>query len=105
VTEATVTVHTDATTVRIAIAGELDLGNAATVEEQIFSAVRNHATSVVVDLTDLRYLDSSGLRILFLLAGRLELLQISLELVAPHRSPARRVVELSGLGSLVPLRP
>jgi len=104
-TNATVTVHTEAAAVHITISGELDLANVATVEEQVMAAIGNAATTVLVDLTDLRYMDSSGLRILFLLSGRLEVLQIAMAVVAPHGSPTRRVIEMSGFDSLVELRP
>lgn len=103
-TTATVKVHTAGDVVHIALAGEIDLANAATVEEEIFAAVDNSAVTVVIDLTDVLYLDSSGLRILFLLASRLQMLQIELQMVAPAGSPIRRVIEVFGLEPLVVLR-
>jgi anti-anti-sigma factor len=105
VTTATVKVHTAGEVVHVALAGEIDLANAATVEEEIFAAVDNTAATVVIDLTDVLYLDSSGLRILFLLAGRLQMLQIGMEVVAPAGSPIRRVIEVFGLEPFVVLRP
>jgi len=105
VTIATVKVHFDETAVHIAVAGEIDLANAAVVEDEIFAAVDNRATRVVVDLTDLRYVDSSGLRILFILAGRLETLQMAMEVVAPPGSPIRRLAQVSGLHSFIELSP
>jgi anti-anti-sigma factor len=97
------TVHIDAagTSVRITIAGELDLANAATVEDEVLTAIGNQVTDVVVDLTDLSYVDSSGLRILFMLANRLSVLQITMEVIAPSGSPTRRVLEMAGLDALV----
>jgi len=104
VTTAAVKVHTASGAVHIAIAGEIDLANAAVVEEEIFAAVDNSATRVTIDLTDLLYVDSSGLRILFELANRLQTLQTAMVVIAPPGSPSRRVVEISGLGSFVELR-
>ena len=104
-TIATVKVHAADGVVRIALAGEIDLANAATVEAEIFAAVGNTAATVVLDLTDLLYLDSSGLRILFLLAGRLQMLQIGMEVVAPPGSPIRRAIEVFGLEPFVVLHP
>jgi anti-anti-sigma factor len=104
-TAATVTSQTDGTTVAIAVAGEVDLLNAADVEDEILASIDNQATMVTVDLTNLSYLDSSGLRILFVLSSRLQVLQIDMEVVAPRGSRARRVVELSGFGKLVTLKP
>jgi anti-anti-sigma factor len=104
-TIADVDVTVDDGSVRIAVGGEVDLANAATVEAQIVAAITNQVTSVSVDLRDLDYMDSAGMRILFSLASRLAGLQIALEVVAPVGSPARRLVEVSGLASLVALRP
>jgi anti-anti-sigma factor len=83
--------------VRIRLVGEIDLANAATVQDEINSAIANDATSVVLDLTEVTYLDSAGLRILFTLVDRLRVLQTRLELLVPPTSPVRRAVELSGL--------
>ena len=91
--------------VRITVAGEVDLANAATVEDQIVAAITNQATGVAADLGGVDYMDSAGMRILFSLASRLAGLQIALEVVVPVGSPARRLVEVSGLASLVALLP
>lgn len=90
---------------RIALSGEIDLANAAAVEEEIREAVSHQPTTVSVDLTELTYMDSAGVRILFALASRLQALRIVLELIVPPDSPTRRLVELSGFESLAALRP
>jgi anti-sigma B factor antagonist/stage II sporulation protein AA (anti-sigma F factor antagonist) len=84
-------------TVRICVSGEIDLANATTVQDQINAAVTNDVSVVVLDLAELDYLDSAGLRVLFTLAERLRVLQMGLELQVPPGSPVRRAVELSGL--------
>lgn len=104
-TDAKVEVSEDGDVVRIAVAGEVDLANAGEVEAAITGAVTNQAAGVSIDLAAVDYLDSAGLRVLFSLADRLVTLQIDLELVAPVGSPARRVVELSGLDGVATLRP
>ena len=103
-TTANVKVHVAGSAVHISIAGEIDLANAGAVEDEVLAAVDNTATHVIMDLTDLMYIDSSGLRILFMLAGRLEVLQVRMQVVAPHGTPIHRVIELSGLDALVELR-
>ncbi len=90
---------------RIALSGEIDLANAATVEDELRAAVSSQPTTVSVDLTDLTYMDSAGVRILFALASRLRALRIMLELVVPLDSPTRRLIELSGFESLAALQP
>jgi anti-anti-sigma factor len=105
------TAHVDATVddggrhVRFAVTGEVDLSNAAAVQETLLRAISNEATTVSVDLGAVEYLDSAGLRLLYALAGRLDTLQIALELVVPLDSPARRVVELAGLAAVARLTP
>lgn len=96
-TTAEVSSRTDDEAVRIRIAGEIDLANATDVQDEINAVVTNDATKVVLDLTDLEYLDSAGLRVLFTLAERLRVLQMGLDLVVPPGCPVRRVVEMSGL--------
>jgi anti-anti-sigma factor len=101
------TVEVEATgdgTVRIAVAGEIDLVNVASVEEQIAEAITNQLTAVTLDLTGLEYIDSAGLRVLFTLASRLETRQIAIELVVAPRSSVRRLVDLSGLATAMPVR-
>jgi ABC-type transporter Mla MlaB component len=53
----------------IAVSGEIDLANAAAVEDELREAVSQQPTTVSVDLTDLTYLDSAGIRILFTMAS------------------------------------
>ncbi|HEX4101258.1 MAG: STAS domain-containing protein [Pseudonocardiaceae bacterium] len=89
----------------ITLSGEIDLANAVAVEDEIREAVSNQPEMVSVDLTNLTYLDSAGVRILFALASRLQALRIVLELVVPLDSPTRRLIELSGFESLAALRP
>jgi anti-anti-sigma factor len=104
-TKATVFVRPDGSHVHIDLAGEIDLENSATVEEQLSAAIPNHLTSVTLDLTGLDFVDSVGLRIFFALAARLDVLQIELEVVAAVGSLARRVLELSGFEALVEIEP
>ena len=96
---------TDEAGVRFSLAGEIDLDNAAVVEGQLLAAITNHTERVSLDLSGVEYLDSAGLRVLFHLVDRLSTLQIEALMVAPADSPARRVIELSGLALLVPLDP
>jgi anti-anti-sigma factor len=105
VSQASVDVKSDGDTVHIVLAGEIDMANAAVVEDQVCGAIDNHMTAATIDLSQVTYLDSAGLRILFDLAARLPTLQIDLELVAPAGSPSRRVVELSGLVAVARVTP
>jgi anti-anti-sigma factor len=106
VTDAAVTVdHEGEDTVRISVAGEMDMDNAADVEREILDAISNQLTAVTLDLGALDYLDSAGLRVLFTLHTRLETLQIALQLLVPSQSPIRRVIDLSGVTAAIPVLP
>ena len=102
-TTATVVVHPEGDGVRIAIGGEVDLDNAETIEDQLAAAIPNETRAVTLELGKLEYLDSAGLRVLFALAARLEVLQIDLRVEAPSGSPSRRVLQLSGFEGVATL--
>jgi stage II sporulation protein AA (anti-sigma F factor antagonist) len=92
-------------TVRIRLSGEIDLDNVSTIGEQIYAAVSGQPTGVSVDLTHLTYMDSVGIRLLFDLTSHLQKSHIALTVTAPFGSPARQLVQFSGLDSLVALSP
>ena len=103
-TEATMTVEHDGDdTVRIALAGEIDMDNARQVEQQILGAISNQLTAVTLDLAGIDYIDSAGLRVLFTLGERLGTLQIALRLLVPEHSTVRRVIDLSGMAAAIPV--
>jgi anti-anti-sigma factor len=104
-TIATVQASAESGSSRICLSGEVDLANVATIEEEILNSVPDQATTVAVDLTDLNYMDSTGIRMLFSLASQLQKRRIALELIVPLDSPSRRLIELSGFESLATLRP
>jgi len=104
-THAAVSSRTDGDAVEITLSGEIDLANAFLVESQVHEAIFNHTTSVTLDLSDVAYIDSIGMRVLFSLASTLQSLNIGLTVIAPPRSAARRVIELSGFEGLASLEP
>jgi anti-sigma B factor antagonist len=54
----------------IRAAGELDLATASLFEEALWQAFEDHgASSIVVDLTAVRFIDAAGLRLLTWAAG------------------------------------
>jgi anti-anti-sigma factor len=85
------------------VSGEVDLSNAAGLERGIADAVPNSAKGLVLDLSGLSYIDSSGIRLLLSLAGSLRWRGQELVIAAPEGSPCRRVLTLAGIGDAVPL--
>ena len=76
------------------VAGELDIAGAASTGESIEDAVSSSARALVVDLSRLEFIDSSGIAMLFGLARRLGGRRQGLRVVAPAGEPVQRVLEL-----------
>jgi anti-anti-sigma factor len=83
--------------------GEIDVSNARELSAAIDAAVPNGTHTIVMDLTDITYLDSAGVKLLMQLADRLRARRRGLRLVVPAHAPIRAVLELTGLPRLVPL--
>jgi anti-sigma B factor antagonist len=90
-------VTADATGVPIIkLTGEIDLSNADSVRAAIESAVANAPERIVFDLSDLDFLDSSGIALLLYVAAKTGSVQI--------RNPSdivRRIIEVTGLSGLL----
>jgi len=87
----------------ITVDGEVDPSNARAVGREITGAVPNDALAVVLDLTAVEYLDSSGVQMIFELAERLEVRQQKLVVVAPPEAACRRVLDIVALDATAPV--
>jgi anti-anti-sigma factor len=87
----------------VRVHGEVDLSNAHQVSSAIGNAMGQEARGLVVDLSDITYLDSAGVALLLRLAERLRARRRRLYLVVPRGSPVRRVLEFTGLPRVIPL--
>lgn len=84
------------------LAGELDLSNAAAVEDQVTSGLGG-VTALAVDLAGLSYLDSAGLALLSRLSARIAAPGGALRLVVPPDAVVRRTLWVSGLTAAIPV--
>jgi anti-anti-sigma factor len=84
--------------IRARLRGELDMSNANEVGTSIAAAVPNDAEGLILDLTELEFIDSAGIRTLLSLVGRFGWHGQKLTFVAAPGSPVRRVIELAGAG-------
>jgi anti-anti-sigma factor len=82
---------------------DIDLGNAAALYREILDGMSRDAVGLVVDLSEVRHIDSAGIRMLHRLAGWLAQRRLELRLVVPQSSSVRRVLELSGIDAHIPL--
>jgi anti-anti-sigma factor len=87
----------DSTVVRIT--GEVDLSNAWSVDGSMREAISNRAHTVVVDLTEVTYLDSAGIRVLFDLSRGLAEHDQRLIAVLPVGATTRRALEVSAFAT------
>ena len=76
------------------LTGELDISGADSTGQRIAEAVPSSARGVVVDMSDLEFIDSSGVSMLFELARRVGSRRQELRVVAPSGKPVARVLEI-----------
>ena len=79
------------------VEGEIDLSNASHLKTELASSVSNSALGLLIDLTGLEFLDSSGVHMLYDVADRLATRQQRFAVVIGPDAPPRRAIELSGI--------
>ena len=87
----------------IRLRGAIDILNAGTLYDELLGAITQDALGLVVDLSDVEHLDSAGIRLIYRVASRLGPRRQDLRVVAPVRSPVRRVLALSHIDSCAPV--
>lgn len=84
--------------------GELDLATVPEMETLVLDAVRSAASPVVVDLRELTFMDSTGVRTIVAAHQLAEESGCDLKVVRPARDSAvARVIEISGIGDALGL--
>jgi anti-anti-sigma factor len=87
------------------LTGDLDLSNLHAVHTALLDATPNAALGLVVDLADVRFLDSSGVETLFRLQRSLAIRQQRFAVAIPPDAMIRRALEISGAQSEMTLCP
>jgi anti-sigma B factor antagonist len=85
----------------IRVAGELELGQADALLAPLRHAVEADDGPVVLDLSGVTFIDSTGLRALLDAHARLERLVVA----APPGSPVETLLSLTGLDDVLTVRP
>jgi anti-anti-sigma factor len=85
------------------LTGELDIAVAEAVGSRIAAAVPSSAQGVVVDMSGLDFMDSSGVSMLFGLARQVGRHRQALHVVAPDGRPVARVLEIVEFGRAAPV--
>ena len=89
-------------TVVVSLAGEVDADNVATVRQELDEAVRAHGPRLVVDLSRVAFIDTTGLGVLVRQLAALRDRDGSMVLVAPAGQVLRRL-RRTNLAPLFPI--
>ena len=84
----------------LALSGKLDATTAKTFEDRILGVINSGAQRLVVDLSQLVYVSSSGLRVFLLAAKRLQATDGKIVLCA-LKDQIRQVFDLAGFSSFL----
>jgi anti-sigma B factor antagonist len=84
----------------ITLSGELDLSSVGPLQKKVDEVVAGAPDTVVFDLSDLSFLDSSGIGLLVRTSGRIDSIKI--------RNPSpfvRQIIRMMGLAGALPIEP
>lgn len=86
----------------LSVEGEVDLYTAPAVREAAIGAMEAGADHLLLDLTEVPFMDSSGLGVIVACLKRLRELGGDLAVVSPPRSPPTKLLSLTGLDHAIP---
>ena len=84
----------------LALSGKLDATTAKTFEDRILGVINSGTQRLVVDLSQLDYVSSSGLRVFILAAKRLQTVDGKIVLCS-MKDHVRQVFDLAGFSSML----
>jgi anti-sigma B factor antagonist len=87
----------------VEISGEIDMATRDTMADPLFAQLDNAPPALVLDLTKIEFMGSTGLAVLIEAHNRARQGGTRLGIVVPGRSPVRRTLEYSGLLELLPI--
>jgi anti-anti-sigma factor len=79
------------------LGGDIDLANTPTVSATILEAVPNDALGLVLDLSDVRYIDSVGIRMLFTFVRTLHASRQGMAIALALDSQVRKLLTITHL--------
>jgi anti-anti-sigma factor len=83
--------------------GEIDMSNAEELSQAIGRTISNAAAGMVLDLSEVTYLDSAGIRLVFELGKRLRQRGQGVSLVIADSTPIRRILQLTDVATMIPV--
>ena len=100
--DALVTHHVVGRRTVLAVEGEIDLASVPVLASAIDAALADGAAELWIDLTDTRFMDSSGVHLLVTTRSRVRDLNRQLAIVCPP-GPVRRLFEVAGVMDHLPV--
>jgi anti-anti-sigma factor len=85
------------------VAGEIDSSNATELGQALLGHLSNSVRGMVLDITEVTYLDSTGIALIFDLARGLEARRQTLRVAVSGAGPVRRVLDLCAVAAVAPL--
>ncbi len=82
---------------RITISGQINISNAAEFEEELVSAIHNDGKNYVLDLADLDFISSAGMRVLILCSKNLAKHDKKITCLLNSQSRVKDVFLMAGL--------
>lgn len=89
----------------VTLPAEIDVTNSTQVHEQLVAACTPGVAIVIADLTGTRFCDSSGVHAIMHAHERAAARDVRLWLAVPEVGSVRRVLQLTGVGRLMPVYP
>jgi anti-anti-sigma factor len=84
--------------------GEIDIANAAELRDRLLALLSsNSAPGLIVNLSDVTFVDSRGVHVIFELAERMMIRHQQLRLVVPRATLIRRILLLTHMDEIIPL--
>lgn len=83
------------------VEGEIDLTDTADLADELVEITPRTAGGLVLDLADVTYIDSGGIRMLFELVRRMEARRQSLALALPDDSPIRALLKFAAIQDVI----
>ena len=89
----------------VPLPAEIDVTNCDQVHDQLVAAFEPAMGIVIADMTSTRFCDSSGVHAIMRAHERAAAREIQLWLAVPQNGSVRRVLQLTGVGRLMPVYP
>src|SRR5687768_3045934 len=98
-----VTLTEDEGKVVAALNGDIDVAEVDRVTSQILAAVNNDIRAIVVDLSKVTYLDSTGIQMLFDLIRKFHSARQAVAVVVPEESPLFTLLKITHVHEACPV--